>query len=91
MGAKVLWTAMPAALFPLGEVQVADAVREERTWVAITSASAHCSHLTHDTNMGSVNKGASERLRRSLGTPNATYDGKDAISVFAVEARNENA
>ncbi|KAF5328390.1 hypothetical protein D9619_013345 [Psilocybe cf. subviscida] len=73
-GAKVSWTVMPAAHFPLGDVQVADAVREEHAWVAIT-----------------INKDASGRLMRSLVTPNATYDGADAISVFAVEARNENA
>ncbi|KAH9474354.1 Nitrosoguanidine resistance protein SNG1, partial [Psilocybe cubensis] len=38
-----------------------------------------------------VNQGSSSRLSQSLITPNATYDGSEAVSVFAVEARNENA
>ena len=31
------------------------------------------------------------RLTASLTAPNATYNGADAITVFAVEGRNENA
>ncbi|KAF5369660.1 hypothetical protein D9615_010234 [Tricholomella constricta] len=38
-----------------------------------------------------INPGASDRLQASYSTPNATYDGADAITVFAAEARNENA
>ncbi|EKM78188.1 hypothetical protein AGABI1DRAFT_75664 [Agaricus bisporus var. burnettii JB137-S8] len=38
-----------------------------------------------------VNSGASDRLTTSINSPNATYDGSEAISVFTVEARNENA
>jgi len=37
-----------------------------------------------------VNPGASNRLSTSLNTPNATYDGSEAITVFASEARQEN-
>jgi len=38
-----------------------------------------------------INPGSTLRLNASLTTPNATYDGADAITVFAIEARNENA
>ncbi|PPQ93065.1 hypothetical protein CVT25_011941 [Psilocybe cyanescens] len=38
-----------------------------------------------------INEGSSSRLSQSLVAPNATYDGSEAVSIFAVEARNENA
>ncbi|KAF8991980.1 hypothetical protein BDQ17DRAFT_1223012, partial [Cyathus striatus] len=38
-----------------------------------------------------INSGASQRLQDSLSSPNASYSGVDAITVLAVEARNENA
>lgn len=42
-------------------------------------------------NAKTVNSDSSSRLTASLTTPNATYNGTDAITVFAVEGRNENA
>ncbi|PPR07128.1 hypothetical protein CVT24_010478 [Panaeolus cyanescens] len=39
----------------------------------------------------SINQGASDRLLASLAEPNPEYDGTLAITVLAVEARNENA
>ena len=39
----------------------------------------------------SVNPGASSRLTNSLASPNTTYDGSEAITAYAEEARNENA
>ncbi|KAG5726670.1 Nitrosoguanidine resistance protein SNG1, partial [Termitomyces sp. T112] len=38
-----------------------------------------------------INPGASERLQASYSSPNPTYDGSDAITVYGAEARNENA
>ncbi|KAF9447255.1 hypothetical protein P691DRAFT_707098 [Macrolepiota fuliginosa MF-IS2] len=38
-----------------------------------------------------INSGSSDGLKAALTTPNAAYDGTQAISVFGVEARNENA
>ncbi|KIM36235.1 hypothetical protein M413DRAFT_31832 [Hebeloma cylindrosporum] len=38
-----------------------------------------------------INPDSSSRLTASLTAPNATYNGADAITVFAVEGRNENA
>ncbi|XP_006462285.1 hypothetical protein AGABI2DRAFT_119143 [Agaricus bisporus var. bisporus H97] len=38
-----------------------------------------------------INSGASTRLTTALENPDPTYDGSQAISIFASEARNENA
>ncbi|KAF8884553.1 hypothetical protein CPB84DRAFT_1789019 [Gymnopilus junonius] len=38
-----------------------------------------------------INEGSTARLMDSLASPNATYDGSEAMTVFGVEARNENA
>ncbi|KAF8802870.1 hypothetical protein BYT27DRAFT_7145655 [Phlegmacium glaucopus] len=38
-----------------------------------------------------INKGSTARLSASLTSPNASYNGADAITVFVVEARNEMA
>ncbi|KAF9044958.1 hypothetical protein BJ165DRAFT_124608 [Panaeolus papilionaceus] len=38
-----------------------------------------------------INPGASVRLADSIASPDATYNGADAISFYAVEARNEQA
>ncbi|KAJ3570610.1 hypothetical protein NP233_g4289 [Leucocoprinus birnbaumii] len=38
-----------------------------------------------------VNPGASSRLTAALASPNASYDGSQAISVYGVEARNQAA
>ncbi|KIL66622.1 hypothetical protein M378DRAFT_123787 [Amanita muscaria Koide BX008] len=37
----------------------------------------------------SVNEGATSRLIDALNSPNATYDGSEAITLFAAEGRNE--
>ncbi|KAF8624681.1 hypothetical protein AX17_007012 [Amanita inopinata Kibby_2008] len=71
---RVTWTEVASSQFPGGLSQLASAVQEEQTWVAI-----------------SINEGASARLMSALSTPNASYDGSEAITVFGAEARNENA
>ncbi|KAG6888299.1 hypothetical protein C0995_009298 [Termitomyces sp. Mi166 len=38
-----------------------------------------------------INPGASERLQASYSNPNSSYDGRDAVTVYGAEARNENA
>ncbi|KIM42629.1 hypothetical protein M413DRAFT_408539 [Hebeloma cylindrosporum] len=38
-----------------------------------------------------VNQGASSRLEASIVNPDPSYNGADAITVYAAEARNENA
>ena len=89
-GSKITWTVVPASQFPGGVHEVGAAVLEEHTWAAITSEVARFSlRIIVDSRI--VNPGSTTRLNASLTTPNATYDGADAITVFAVEARNENA
>jgi len=86
---RVTWSVVPSSQFPGGVHEVRAAVLEEHTWVAITSGVA-CFSLRIIFNAKTVNPGSTSRLAASLTTPNATYDGADAITVFAVEARNEN-
>ncbi|KIK00497.1 hypothetical protein K443DRAFT_122793 [Laccaria amethystina LaAM-08-1] len=38
-----------------------------------------------------VNPGASAKLSAALAVPNSSYDGSEAITAYATEARNENA
>ncbi|KAG6844444.1 hypothetical protein H0H87_006898 [Tephrocybe sp. NHM501043] len=38
-----------------------------------------------------IHAGSTARLQASLATPNASYDGSEAITVYGTEARNENA
>ncbi|KAF8075344.1 hypothetical protein FPV67DRAFT_1408627 [Lyophyllum atratum] len=38
-----------------------------------------------------IDPGSSDRLRSSYSSPNVTYNGTDAMTVYASEARNENA
>ena len=38
-----------------------------------------------------VNPGSSARLSAALASPNSSYDGSEAITAYAEEARNENA
>ncbi|KAG6845242.1 hypothetical protein H0H93_016149, partial [Arthromyces matolae] len=70
----ITWTAVPSSQFPNGLDQVATAVIEEKTWVAIT-----------------IHSGATSRLQASYASPNPSYDGSEAITVYGEEARNENA
>jgi len=45
----------------------------------------------HDTWVAiAITEGTSARLEASYQSPNASYDGSEALVVFAVEARNEN-
>ncbi len=42
----VTWTVLPADTFPGGIGEVADAVGQERTWIAVTSTVSSLSPLT---------------------------------------------
>ncbi|KAH9474355.1 Nitrosoguanidine resistance protein SNG1 [Psilocybe cubensis] len=70
----ILWEVVPAlTAFPRGLGELTQAVKEDRTWVAVV-----------------VNADATLRLQDSITSPNVSYDGTEAISIYAVEARNEN-
>ncbi|KAG6865536.1 hypothetical protein C0991_001729 [Blastosporella zonata] len=88
----VTWTAVPASQFPGGLDELVNAVREEQTWAAIASASSlflfFLRFLTFLPCL--VHAGATTRLQASVATPNASYDGSEAITVYGVESRNEN-
>ncbi|KAG6845497.1 hypothetical protein H0H87_008394 [Tephrocybe sp. NHM501043] len=71
---KVALTAVPSVNFPGGPNDLANAVVEQHTWVAVA-----------------INPGTSERLQASYLNPNTTYNGAGAITMYAAEARNENA
>lgn len=88
---KVTWTIIPANQFPGGAGEVSQAVSEHKVWIAVTSEFTHQDDkmaLAHDI---LVNPGVSDRLNAALQSPNATYDGSRAISIFVSEARNDNA
>ena len=56
----------------------------------LVRALIHSIEMKNSQDVEIVNPGASNRLSTSLNTPNVTYDGSEAISVFASEARQEN-
>lgn len=87
---KISWEVKPASLFPRGVVDVKQAIYDEETWVVVTSElSQFVASISR--HLFLVSEGATNRLNSALANPNATYDGSEAISVLAVEARNENA
>ncbi|KAG6807451.1 hypothetical protein H0H92_007402 [Tricholoma furcatifolium] len=70
----VTWNSVPSSQFPGGLNELATAIREEKTFVAVA-----------------INPGSSARLQASIATPNASYNGSEAITIVGNEARNENA
>jgi hypothetical protein len=91
---KVRWTLVDARDFSEGPSQVGHVVVEQQTWTAITSTFFPLTHSTPRADISlspTVNPGSSDRLQASYTSPNASYDGSDAITVFGNEARNENA
>ena len=92
---RISWTVVPASNFPNGIGDLANAVVEEECWVAIASALKSSLgrnlFLTFECVVCAVNEGATARLNTAVTTANASYDGTTAVTVFAVEARNENA
>ncbi|KAG6835079.1 hypothetical protein H0H93_005040 [Arthromyces matolae] len=81
---------MPSGNFPGGPNDLANAVVQQHTWVAVTSTSiTRLLRPTYDDR--TVNPGASARLEASYANPNSSYNGSEAVSVYAAEARNENA
>jgi hypothetical protein len=70
----IKWEIISNSRFPGGVEDLANAVLDEKVWVAV-----------------SVNQGSTSRLMASVASPNASYDGSSAITVLAVEGRNEGA
>lgn len=70
----ITWSVMPGSNFHNGPADVAQAVVNERCWVAIV-----------------VNPQATAKLNAAVSTVNASYNGSLAVTIYAIEARNENA
>ena len=90
----IAFTSQPASAFPGGVSQVTHAVVEQHTWVAVVGKTLDSISVTGgylNSMLHTVNSGASDRLQASYANPNSSYDGADAITVYADEARNENA
>ena len=85
------WTVVTADNFPGGIGDIADAVVEEKIWIVVTGTLLILPVIFLANPVVSVNPGASNKLTTALSQPNVTYDGSEALSIFASEARNENA
>ena len=89
---KVTWTAVDASNFPGGASELVHAVTQQKTWVAIASwVFTLLLPPSSNDRCSLVNKGATSHLESSYTTPNASYNGSEAVTVYADEARNENA
>ena len=87
----ISWHIANATSFPGGESQVSRSVVEQAAWVAVASCVISSFLASSPLTDHVVHEGASARLQSSYRSPNATYNGSDAITVYAAEARNENA
>lgn len=87
------WKIIPANRYPGGIEELANAIREQHTWAAIASACFSSRRglalLTFFVPL--VHQGASQRLQAAVLNRNVSYDGSEAITFVAAEARNENA
>jgi hypothetical protein len=87
---KITWNIVPAQV--MGSLdELTTLVREEHTWVAIASCVLFFFSTQIDLTSQPVNPGASAKLSAALAVPNSSYDGSEAITAYATEARNENA
>ncbi|KAK0460213.1 uncharacterized protein EV420DRAFT_1268217 [Desarmillaria tabescens] len=70
----VSWTSKSASEFPGGVDDVAYAVLDQQTWVAVV-----------------VHPNTTRLLESAVLTMDSSYNGSNAITAYAIEARNENA
>lgn len=86
---------IPASRFPGGESELANAVREQKIWVAIAGMLnvqlLFQPGLDHTIAPIPVSPNATSRLTASYANPDRTYNGSQVATAYAVEARNENA
>lgn len=88
----VTWTQRSASDFPNGPAELGVSVTEEHCWAAIASMCLYFpSDVYGDLSGPTVNPNSTARFQVSLASPNASYNGAEAITVYAAEARNENA
>lgn len=70
---RISWSIIPASSFNNGPLDVAQAVVNEKCWVAIV-----------------VNPGTTAKLDSAVSAADPSYNGSLAVTIYAVEARNEN-
>lgn len=88
----IRWRAVPTLQFPNGIEDVVSAiVKEESVWVAITSESSDLKFSKRNTEQSLVNSNSTSTLQSALEHPDPLLDTSNSISVYAAEARNENA
>jgi hypothetical protein len=89
----VRWRIEPAERYPNGVDGIIEAIHDDLVWVVIASTSILIL-LTIDDAFNTyikVNQGATQNLQNAVTFPELSYNGSSAITVFASEARNENA
>jgi len=86
----IAWRIIPASQFPGGVSDIINKVENDQTWVAVTSTCQATLQFSFLISLA-VNEGATSRLEASIVNPDPSYNGSEAITAFAAEARNENA
>ena len=89
---QISWYSVPTSQFPNGESDIPDEIINERAWVAIVSEYFPGKSFLHDTERSVVNAGASDRLSSAINNgSDSGYNNSAAVTIYSVEARNENA
>lgn len=90
---QLSWFVVPASQFPGGVEEVADAVAQNRVWVAVTSTLRPLLERMRKCSLHSiclsVNPGASNNLTAATVSADPLYNGTLAVTAYAAEARNE--
>lgn len=86
------WNQVSTDLFPNGVSDLEDAVVQEKVWAIIASPSQVCCAVCDaHAQLFSVNKNATNALNAAVLSANDSYIANTSITVYAAEARNENA
>ena len=86
----IAWRILPTTTFPGGVSEIMDKLKDNQIWVAVISTCQLTPQFSLLISLA-VNEGASSRLDAAILNPDPSYNGSEAITVFGVEARNENA
>jgi hypothetical protein len=88
------WSVIPTDIFPNGVRDLENAVIQEKAWAIIASTSITLVfHLLKNEVLSAraVSQNATETLRDAVVGADGTYVANRSISVYAAEARSENA
>ena len=89
----VRWRSEPAERYPNGVHDIIEAIRDDAVWVAVASKYFRFSFAFVYLRSPSVqvNSRATQNLQNAVSLSDSSYNGSLAITVYASEARNENA